>query len=420
MKDDLILFATTRLVIKAEQFCRSEGILVNVVAVPKDISPECGMALSLQAGEGIEAVTRLEKAGIIGSLHSPARPRCDFDLLSTVEQGGCMAKLPADLLKDLIEKLPRTNDPRLLVGVDTSDDAGVYKLTDEIALIETTDFFPPICSDSFEFGQIAAANALSDVYAMGGKVLTAMNLVMFPATGVPFEALGEILAGGLDKTLEAGGIIVGGHTIADYPPKYGLAVTGIVHPERVIANHHASPGEILVLTKPIGTGLLVAGQRINEALLPDYRAAIDSMKQLNRKGSEIMQKYGVRAATDITGFGLLGHALNLAIGSGLQLKIDAKKVPLLSGANDLVELGCIPGGAFRNLSNVEKSVVFSSGVSYNEKVLLCDPQTSGGLMMCVKPECVEDLLSDLRAANYSSAAVIGETKASKTPGITVV
>ncbi|MBU1106799.1 MAG: selenide, water dikinase SelD [Candidatus Riflebacteria bacterium] len=377
------------------------------------------MALSVPDSYSNELVAKLSEAGIVAKIHSPATAKVSFDLLSTVEQGGCSAKLPADILIKIIEKLPKSNNPNLLVGIDTVDDAGVYKLTDEIALIETTDFFPPICSDPFEFGQIAAANALSDVFAMGGRVLTAMNLVMFPATGIPFEALGEILAGGHDKVVEAGGVIAGGHTIADYPPKYGLAVTGIVHPENVIANHQASPGEVLILSKPIGTGILVAGQRIGEAAMADYRAAIDNMKQLNRKGAEIMQKHRVRAATDITGFGLLGHAMNLARGSGLQLKIDSKKVPMLNGARKLVERGCIPGGAFKNLEYLGNSAEFSPEVVYDVKILLCDPQTSGGLLMCVKPECSQELLADLHAAGYGNAAIIGETTSTQQPPLSI-
>lgn len=419
MNTDLLLFNTTRAVIKAEEFCRSAGIQINVVAVPKDISPECGMALSVPTGQGAEIVRRLAENDINASVHTAQTAKCGFDLLSTVEQGGCSAKLPADLLKQAIAKLPKSENPNLLVGIDTCDDAGVYKLTEEIALIETTDFFPPICSDPFEFGQIAASNALSDVFAMGGQVLTAMNLVMFPADGIPFEALSEILAGGLDKVTEAGGVIAGGHTIADYPPKYGLAVTGTIHPNRIIANHQASPGEILILSKPLGTGALVAGQRIGEATQQDYRAAIETMKQLNRRGAEIMQKYNVRAATDITGFGLLGHALNIADGSGLQLRIEAAKTPLLAGARKLVELGCIPGGAFRNLDYIGSAAEFAPGVPYELKMLLCDPQTSGGLLMCARPECTQDIIKDLHDAGYASAAVIGETAATSHPALFV-
>ncbi|NLF97579.1 MAG: selenide, water dikinase SelD [Candidatus Riflebacteria bacterium] len=419
MKTDLLLFTTTRAVIKGEEYCRAAGFDVNVVTVPKDISPECGMALTVPAGKGEDAVKMLADKNITAQILAAPKAESSFDLLTTVEQGGCSAKLPANLLIEAIRKLPRVTNPNLLVGLDTVDDAGVYKLTDEIALIETTDFFPPICSDPYEFGQIAATNALSDVFAMGGRVLTAMNLVMFPADGVPLEALGEILAGGQNKVTEAGGAIVGGHTIADYPPKYGLAVTGVVHPDRIIANHQAKPGETLILSKPLGTGVLVAGQRIGEAAAADYRAAIDSMRQLNRRGAEIMQKYNVRAATDITGFGLLGHALNIANASKLQLRIEAGKVPLLPGVRKLVELGCIPGGAFRNLDYVGTAAEFTSDVPYELKMLLNDPQTSGGLLMCVSPESADVIIAELRDAGYTSAAVIGETAPSHHPAIRV-
>jgi selenide,water dikinase len=419
MKTDLLLFTTTRSVIKAEEYCRTAGFDVNVVTVPKDISPECGMALTVPAGQGEKAVRMLSEKNITAKINSEKSSGSCFDLLTTVEQGGCSAKLPANLLIEAIKKLPKAANPNLLIGLDTVDDAGVYKLTDDIALIETTDFFPPICSDPYEFGQIAATNALSDVFAMGGRVLTAMNLVMFPADGVPLEALGDILAGGQSKVTEAGGVIAGGHTIADYPPKYGLAVTGVVHPDRIIANHQARPGETLILSKPLGTGILVAGQRIGEAADADYRAAIDSMRQLNRKSAEIMQKYDVRAATDITGFGLLGHALNIASASKLQLRIEANKVPLLPGARKLAELGCIPGGAFRNLDYVGTTAKFAANVPYELKMLLNDPQTSGGLLMCVKPENSQAIVAELRDAGYASAAAIGETASSPHPALAV-
>ncbi|KAF1083436.1 MAG: dikinase [Candidatus Rifleibacterium amylolyticum] len=419
MKTDLLLFTTTRAVIKGEEHCRNAGLDVNVVAVPKDISPECGMALTLPAGQGEHAVKMLTEKNIVAQVYTATTAASSFDLLTTVEQGGCSAKLPARLLIEAIKKLPGTSNPNLLVGLDTVDDAGVYKLTEDIALIETTDFFPPVCSDPYEFGQIAAANALSDVFAMGGRVLTAMNLVMFPAEGIPMNVLGEILAGGQNKVIEAGGAIVGGHTIADYPPKYGLAATGVVHPDRIIANHQAKPGETLILSKPLGTGILVAGQRIGEATTADYRAAIDAMRQLNRLGAEIMQKHNVRAATDITGFGLLGHALNIANASKLQLRIEADKMPLLAGARKLVERGCITGGALRNLDYVGAAADFAPNLPYELKILLNDPQTSGGLLMCVSPESAKEVISDLRDAGYTMAAVIGVTASSKGPALAI-
>jgi selenide,water dikinase len=305
--------------------------------------------------------------------------------------------------------LPAHTDPNLLVGIDTGDDAGVYRLTDEIALIETTDFFPPVCSDPFDFGQIAAANALSDVYAMGGKVLTAMNLVMFPATGIPFEVLHEIIRGGQEKVSEAGGTLVGGHSIADYPPKYGLAVTGIVHPDRLISNANGDPGQVLILTKPIGTGTLVAGRRLGQASDADYQRAIDSMKQLNRDAAEIMQDFQVRTATDITGFGLLGHALNIARASGISMEIDTAKVPALPGAMELLEAGCIPGACFRNLGHVEASVDFAPDLPYSRKMLTLDPQTSGGILLCAPADRAEAILAALVARGCPLAAVIGRT-----------
>ncbi len=404
---DLLLLPTTRAVIKAEEVCRARGLAILVVAVPKEISPECGMALAVPPGEGDSARRLLAEHGLTAQVHPARPPRLVFDLLQTVEYGGCSAKLPADLLVKAIAGLPRPADANLLVGLDTCDDAGVYRLTDEIALIETTDFFPPICSDPYEFGQIAAANALSDVFAMGGQVLTCMNLVMFPATGIPFEVLGEILRGGQEKVAEAGGVVVGGHTIADAPPKYGLAVTGIVHPQKVITNAAARPGDVLVLTKPLGTGALVAGQRIGEARPDDHRRAIDTMRQLNRRGAEIMQACGVRAATDITGFGLLGHARHLANGSHVTLRFAASRVPALPGALELIRMGCIPGGAFRNQTYVEAETAFSADLPYERKMLLLDPQTSGGLLICFAADRVASALADLHAAGYLEAAVVG-------------
>ncbi|MFZ2957211.1 MAG: selenide, water dikinase SelD [Candidatus Ozemobacteraceae bacterium] len=404
----ILLFKNTRAVIKAEDLCRKIGVNIQVIAVPRHISSECGMCLHLSEGEGEKAAEFLSKEGIEAKIHPLNSPK-PFDLLTTVEYGGCSAKLPAELLLKAIKNLPTSTDSKLLVGIDTCDDAGVYQLTEDIALIETTDFFPPVCSDPYEFGQIAAANALSDVFAMGGKVLTAMNLVMFPAKDIPFEALGEILRGGQEKVAEAGGVIVGGHTIADYPPKYGLAVTGMVHPSRVITNAKGRPGEVLVLTKPLGTGAIIAGQRLGEVDYNDYQAALDSMKLLNKRGAEIMQKYSIRCATDITGFGLLGHAKHIALASKMTLEISSKALPILNGARKLIDLGCIPGGAFWNQKYVEAFCYFSPDLSYVNKMLTLDPQTSGGLLMTVPPEKVDAVLVELAESGYPQSKIIGKT-----------
>lgn len=330
-----------------------------------------------------------------------------FDLLTTVESGGCSAKLPANALADLLDKIPRPHHPRLLVDIDTHDDAGVYQLTDEIALVQTTDFFPPVCSDGYVFGQIAAANALSDVYAMGGTPLTAMNLVMFPAEGIPLEVLADILRGGMDKVSEAGALIVGGHTITDPVPKYGLAVTGSIHPQKIITNAAAQPGDILVLSKALGTGVLMAGHKIGEAPAQSYQYALDSMRQLNRDGGRIMQQFSIRCATDITGFGLLGHALKLALASQVTLRIDTFALPQLPDSYSLLDLGCIPGACFRNQAFVQSQTHFSAGLDYNLKMLALDAQTSGGLLACVTPERVHDYTQVMRNAGYPHTTVIG-------------
>ena len=331
-----------------------------------------------------------------------------IDLLSTVEYGGCSSKLSASDLRTVLDDLPCVKDDRLLVSIDTGDDAGVYRLTDDLAIIQTTDFFPPICSDPYEFGQIAVANAVSDVFAMGGEVLTALNLVMFPKDKLPLAVLTSILRGGADKLEEAGGIIVGGHTIDDYPPKYGLAVTGAVHPDKVITNAAASVGDMLILTKPIGTGVVVAGQRIDNVSQGSYQDALENMKLLNKNASAIMQKYEIRAATDITGFGLLGHAYQMALASKVTFRMHSKQVPLLDSAYELVKTGCIPGACFRNQEYVKAACMFSSDLDYNRKMLMLDAQTSGGLLISVRNEVADDLVSDLRASNYPSSQIIGQ------------
>ncbi|MBN1127629.1 MAG: selenide, water dikinase SelD [Chitinispirillaceae bacterium] len=332
-----------------------------------------------------------------------------FDLLSTVEYGGCSAKLSPSQLAVALSGLPPIRHERLLVDISTHDDAGVWKLTDDCALIQTTDFFPPICSDPYEFGQIAAANALSDVYAMGGRPVNALNIVMFPQSRIPLDVLADILRGGQDKVAEAGAVVVGGHTIDDFPPKYGLAVTGTVHPDAIMTNAAAAPGQDIILTKGIGTGTIVAGHRIGEANPDAYCAAIESMKQLNAGGAEIMSRCAVRCATDITGFSLLGHACKMAEASGVTIEIDAASVPLLNDAYRLVELGCIPGASFRNQSFVGERCRFAKNIDYNLKMLLFDPQTSGGLFFTVDHDKTRAALDDLRAQGFPRATCIGRT-----------
>lgn len=330
-----------------------------------------------------------------------------FDLLATVEYGGCSAKLSAKELGEALADLPKTTNKNLLVDIDTHDDAGVYQITDDVALIQTTDFFPPVCSDPYEFGQIAAANALSDVYAMGGEVLTALNIVAFPAN-VPLSILKEILRGGIDKVNEAEGVIVGGHTIIDNVPKYGMAVTGTVHPNRIITNAAAKPGDVLILTKPIGTGVIMAGKKIGEVTDDQYLAVLESMKQLNRQGAKIMQHFNVKCATDITGFGLIGHALKLAMASKVSIKLYSKQVPVCEGAYNLVELGCIPGACFRNQEYVQEFCSFENSLDYNHKMLFLDAQTSGGLLISLPKSKSDEIVSCLKHSSFIASTIIGE------------
>ncbi len=402
----LLLFKSTRDVIKAEKALIAADLALKIVPVPKEISSECGMAIEIGDDVSDSAASILSSAGIEARLHRPN----SFDLLSTVEYGGCSAKISPDKLAEALSALPKISHERLIVDISTHDDAGVYKLTDEIALIQTLDFFPPVCSDPYEFGQIAAANSLSDVYAMGGTTLTAMNIVMFPHGKIPLYVLKEILSGGMERVEKSGALMVGGHTIDDYPPKYGLSVTGVVHPSQLVTNANAKPGDILILTKPLGTAAIIAGKRVGLADDKDYRGALDSMKQLNKDGAVIMRRHGVRCATDITGFSLLGHARNIADASRATLKFDSSNIPLLDGAHRLVSSGCIPGATFRNMSAIEKDCVFADDVDYGRKLLMFDAQTSGGLLICAPPVSAHKILDELKDSGYAESSIVGEVQ----------
>ena len=303
-------------------------------------------------------------------------------------------------------QLKKPNDPRLLVGIETADDAGVYQINETTALIQTLDFFTPIVDDPYMFGQIAAANSLSDVYAMGGKPLTAMNIVAFPIGCLPAEVLGDILRGGQDKVIEAGAVIVGGHSIEDSEPKYGLSVTGIVHPDKILTNAGAQPGDLLILTKAIGTGVLSTAAKAN--LFPEgVAAAVDSMAALNRTAAEVALQSKVHACTDITGFGLLGHVYEMASGSGVSIKLQSASIPLLPDAAAAAAMGLVPGGAYTNREYF-KTVTIDSSVPVYIQDLCFDPQTSGGLLFSVPADRANELLQKLQQAGIKQAAIIGE------------
>src|SRR5664279_4699091 len=331
-----------------------------------------------------------------------------IDLLQMVESGGCSAKISPKQLEEILKYLPLPVDPNILVDIDTHDDAGVYRVNNELALVLTTDFFPPVCSDPYEFGQIAASNSISDVYAMGGDPVLALNIMMFPASKLPMEAYAEILKGGFDKASEAGVRIIGGHTIDDSPPKYGLAVVGYIHPEKIITNAGARPGDSLILTKPIGTAVIMAGHRLGMVTDEILTKAKTQMKLLNKTGAEVMRKYKIKGGTDITGFGLAGHSLKMAKASRVSFIINMKEVPLIGNCYQLVEEGCIPGASFRNLDYAEKDIEFASDLDYNLKMIAFDAQTSGGLLFSAPADKVNSILQDLLNTGLSDSKVIGQ------------
>jgi selenide, water dikinase len=285
-----------------------------------------------------------------------------------------------------LKDLPRRAHPDLLVGWETSDDAGVVRVRDDLALIQTVDFFTPIVNDPRDFGRISAANALSDVYAMGGRPLTALNLVCFPRDRLTMEVLKNILIGGIEIVHEAGALLVGGHSVDDPELKYGLSVTGIVHPERVITNAGARPGDRLILTKPLGTGILATAIKGRMLSAEAETEAIRWMATLNRDASEVMQEVGVHACTDITGFGLLGHALEMAKGSGVEIHFLASRVPILPSAVEMARMGMVPMGSFANRRFCQDSVTLEKGVDPLIVDCLADAQTSGGLLIAVSEE----------------------------------
>lgn len=331
-----------------------------------------------------------------------------IDLLQMVEQGGCSSKIPQKQLEEILKHLPLQDDPDILVNIDTRDDAGVYRISDDLALVFTTDFFPPVCSDPYEFGQIAAANSISDVYAMGGTPALALNIMMFPSFRLPLDVYSEILKGGFDKAMEAEVKIIGGHTIDDSPPKYGLAVVGFVHPGKLITNAGARPGDYLILTKPVGSGVIMAGHRLGIASDNDLNETKKLMKLLNKSGAEVMKKFNISGATDITGFGLAGHALKMAQASKVSMNIFMKDVHLIGNTWKLVDDGCIPGTAFTNLDYAENSISFSADLDYNLKMTAFDAQTSGGLLMSVPAHLKDMVVYELIKSGLTETSVIGD------------
>ena len=324
----------------------------------------------------------------------------EIKLTEYARKCGCGAKLSSKKLSEVLEKLPKVHNENLIVGTETSDDAGVYKLNDQMAIIQTVDFFTPIVDDPYTFGVIAATNALSDVYAMGGDPVTALNIVCFP-NRIDLSVLGEILRGGIDKAKEAGAIIVGGHTIEDEEPKYGMAVTGIISPDKVLKNYGARVGEVLILTKPLGIGIISTAMKSGKASDHSKETVIKSMTTLNKYSSEIIRKYNISACTDVTGFGLMGHSYEMASSSGVTIVLEKEKIPYIKEAEEYSKQGLVPGGMFNNMEYLKGKYEFIDIPEYLSNIVF-DPQTSGGLLISCSREDAPKILEELNELEIKS------------------
>lgn len=319
----------------------------------------------------------------------------DIRMTKLAECAGCGAKVGAGVLAKLLKDLPVRRDDRLLVGFDTSDDASVYKISDDLALVQTIDFFPPIVDDPYTFGQIAAANAISDIYAMGAEPKLALN-VMTVSKAMSDDAVHAVLRGGYEKAYEAGVIITGGHTIQDREPKYGLAVTGFGRPDRILLNSRALPGDVLILTKPLGIGVITTANKAGLAPAEVYARAVKQMAELNKTAAETAAKYTIHGCTDITGFALIGHSTEMARGSGTTVVLDHARVPVLPEAQHFAELGLLPEGMYRNRHFAEATTRADAGVARSMLDVMYDPQTSGGLLLACAEQDAAALLAELK------------------------
>jgi selenide,water dikinase len=307
----------------------------------------------------------------------------------------------------VLHDLPKFNHPDMLVGTETSDDAGVFRLRPDLAIVNTVDFFTPIVDDPYTFGQISATNSLSDVYAMGGEPKTCLNLVCFPKGKMDIEILGEILKGGADKVKESGAVIIGGHSIIDEEIKYGLAVTGTIHPDMIYRNVGVQEGDALILTKPLGTGIITTALKKGKAGEESVDQAVGSMTTLNATASNVMRKFAVHACSDVTGFGILGHGLGMACGSGVTLVIESAKLPLLKDATHLAEKGYITGGCKRNREFLQDKISIEKSIREGLVEVALDPQTSGGLLISVANRHASQLLEELKSSGVDAATQVG-------------
>lgn len=412
-----------RVAASAGAACHADGVDLSAVLAAMQLPLEYAMGtVRLSVGrpttiDEVDAAVEVLGAAVQRLAAGPSETSASADegepvRLTRFTRGlGCACKLRPQDLEQVLRSLPVVRDPAVLIDMANADDAAVYQLTDDLAVAQTVDFFTPVVDEPYDFGAISAANSLSDLYAMGAEPRFALSVVGFPRQRLPLSVLQRILQGANDVTREAGVPIIGGHSVEDIEPKFGLAVTGTVHPDRILANGGARVGDALVLTKPIGTGIITTAIKQGLATLAVAQEAIDTMRSLNRTAARVMAGFSVHACTDITGFGLLGHLREMVVASGLGAKLELAAVPLLSGARDLAAAEVVPGGSLDNLEYVSASIDWSAGLSRVDKILLADAQTSGGLLIALPGNEAENLVENLRDRGVPRAAIIGHLEA---------
>ena len=425
-----VLSELTNVAASAGAACHSDQIDVSAVLEAMDVPIEYAMGTIRFSTGRFTTKEDIEKAAeevikvirnFQGDMKESIPDKVEEIKLTHYTHGmGCACKIEPALLEDILKRLPIPDDPKILVSTQTADDAAVYKINEETALVVTLDFFTPIADDPYEFGAIAAANALSDIYAMGATPLFGLNIVGFPSNRLPMSVLEKILQGAQDKAQEAGIFVIGGHTIEDTEPKFGMVVVGSVHPERIWKNVGLQKDDVLILTKPIGTGILSTA--LKRGLLDDAQKdiLISTMAELNKKAAEILLNYTVHACTDVTGFGLLGHLMEMVQGSNVAVELHAENVPVLDGVYELAAGNVIPGGTLSNMKYVETSVEWSPKLSKVQKIVLCDAQTSGGLLAAVPGKEAREIVRELHDAGIVHAQIIGKVIGGSKPIIRVV
>jgi cysteine desulfurase len=418
LEANTIIGELSQVAVSAGAACHSDRIDVSHVLKAMELPLEYAMGtIRFSVGrfstideidKAVEEISRVIRKLKPTGMSKPITSSGEIKLTQYTHGLGCACKLRPQLLEEVLRKLPLPSDSNILVGTETGDDAAVYRINDNMAVIQTVDFFTPIVDDPFFFGTIAAANSLSDIYAMGGKPLFALNIVGFPSNRLPLEVLENILKGAQTKAQEAGISIIGGHTVDDTEPKFGLAVCGIIHPKKIFTNSKAQVGDCLILTKPIGTGILSTGLKRGMLDSAQQDTLIETMGTLNKDAAEVMEQRGATACTDITGFGLLGHLLGLMKGSGTSAKIYYEKIPLLPGVKDFAVAGIIPGGTLDNYEYTKPFVQYSEKLSKSSRLIINDAQTSGGLLISVPREICPEMISQLHSRGVMEATSIGE------------